>query len=124
LNSPPTSFFMFPPPVPRIVSTGLIFPFSYMSTYFHHIHLLHPFLMSPAHTGTNPQTGLVLPSCPLFWRKTFLFKVAVQWVSLWHFRVYVYYNPNWFIPSIFLLSTLVPSYGDFDRFKKSVFILV
>jgi hypothetical protein len=27
---------------------------------------------------------------------------------LWHFRVYMYYNLNWFISSIFLLSTLVP----------------
>jgi hypothetical protein len=27
---------------------------------------------------------------------------------LWHFHVYMYYNPNWFIPSIFLISTLVP----------------
>jgi hypothetical protein len=37
-----------------------------------------------------------------------LFKVATQGVSLWHFHVYVYYNPNWFIFSILLLSTWVP----------------
>jgi hypothetical protein len=36
-----------------------------------------------------------------------LFKIATQGVFLWHFHVYMYYSPNWFI-SIFLLSTLVP----------------
>jgi hypothetical protein len=36
-----------------------------------------------------------------------LFKIAIQGVSLWHFNVHMYYNLNWFIPSIFLLSTLV-----------------
>jgi hypothetical protein len=28
-------------------------------------------------------------------------------VFLWHFHIYAYYNLNWFISSIFLLSTLV-----------------
>jgi hypothetical protein len=37
-----------------------------------------------------------------------LFKIATQGVSLWHFHVNMYYNLNWFISSIFLLSTLVP----------------
>jgi hypothetical protein len=32
-----------------------------------------------------------------------LFKVAIQG----YFHVHMYYNPNWFIPSIFLLSALV-----------------
>jgi hypothetical protein len=44
-------------------------------------------------------------------RKTWhfcLFKIAILRVSLWHFHVYVYYNPNCFIFSIFLFSTLVP----------------
>jgi hypothetical protein len=35
-------------------------------------------------------------------KKTFLFKITIQGVSLWHFHVCMYYNPNWFIPSIFL----------------------
>jgi hypothetical protein len=30
-----------------------------------------------------------------------LFKIAIQGVSLWHFYEYMYYNPNWFIFSIF-----------------------
>jgi hypothetical protein len=34
-----------------------------------------------------------------------LYKIAIQGVSLWHFHVYMYYNLNWFIPSIFRLST-------------------
>jgi hypothetical protein len=39
-NSPPPSFsFISPPPSPGIVSSGLIFPFTYMCTkYFQHIH--------------------------------------------------------------------------------------
>jgi hypothetical protein len=37
-----------------------------------------------------------------------LFKIPIQSVSLWHFHAYMYYNPNWFIPFIFLFSTLVP----------------
>jgi hypothetical protein len=41
-----------------------------------------------------------------FWKKTFLFKIAVQGVLLCPFHEYMYYNPNWFIPSI-LLSILV-----------------
>jgi hypothetical protein len=36
-----------------------------------------------------------------------LHKIALQGISLWHFHVYMYYNLNWFIPSIFLLFTLV-----------------
>jgi hypothetical protein len=36
-----------------------------------------------------------------------LYKIAIQGVSLWYFHVYTYYNPNWFIPSILLLSALV-----------------
>jgi hypothetical protein len=45
----------------------------------------------------------------IFERRHFcLYKIATQGVSLWHFHVYMYYYLNWFIPSIFLLSTLVP----------------
>jgi hypothetical protein len=63
-----------PFPLLRIVSTDLIFPFSYMSTqYFHQNHLLHPFpISSPFPTGTNPQSGPIVSSCPSF------FKIATQ----------------------------------------------
>jgi hypothetical protein len=61
------SSFLFPLPLHRIVSAGLIFPFAYMSTqFFHHITLLNPFLVL---TGTKSQTEPVLPSCPLFVKK-------------------------------------------------------
>jgi hypothetical protein len=30
-----------------------------------------------------------------------LFKITIQGVSLWQLHIYVYYNPNWFITSIF-----------------------
>jgi hypothetical protein len=33
---------------------------------------------------------------------------------LWYFHVNVYYNPNWFISSIFLHSTLVPFFFFFS----------
>jgi hypothetical protein len=36
-----------------------------------------------------------------------LFKIVTQEVSLWHFHVYMYFKLNWFVASIFLLSTLV-----------------
>jgi hypothetical protein len=55
---------LYPPPAPpEIVSTGLIFPFFYMSTnYFHYIHPHTPFTyILSRRTGTNPQTG-PLPS--------------------------------------------------------------
>jgi hypothetical protein len=46
-------------------------------------------------------------------RKTWHFslfeiKVATQGDSLWYFHVYMYYNPNWFVSSNFLHSTLFP----------------
>jgi hypothetical protein len=44
--------------------------------------------------------GPILPSCSVFEKKTFLFKIAIWAVSLWHFHLYMYYNQNWFI-SIF-----------------------
>jgi hypothetical protein len=88
-----------------------------MSTYFHHIHLPSPFPYIPPPIGTNPQTGLVLPACSLFLKKRHFHLFNIQGVSLWHFHVYMYYNLNWLIPSIFLLSTLVPSYGDFTDLK-------
>jgi hypothetical protein len=60
-----------------------------------------------------------------FWKKVFcLLRISLWGVSLWHFHVYMYYNLNWFMPSIFFLSTLVSFYGDFNRLKTSMLILV
>jgi hypothetical protein len=67
-------------------------------------------LYPPPFTGTSPQTGTVLPSCLLFLkikRHFYLFMISIQRISLWHFHGCMYCIPNWFIPSIFLLFTLV-----------------
>jgi hypothetical protein len=97
----------------RTVSAGLIVPFAYMNTqYFHHTHPPSSFSYAfyPS-TGTNPYKESILPSCPPFLKKRHfcLFKVYLERVSLWHFHVYMYCIPNWFIPSIapFYLSHLL-----------------
>jgi hypothetical protein len=75
--------------------------------------------MSPPPTGTNffPQQDLFCPPVPNFVEEKkgkklhfclFEIKVATQEVSLWHFHVYMDHNPNWFISSIFLHSTVIP----------------
>jgi hypothetical protein len=75
--------------------------------YLYHIHTPITF-----HWYQHPQTGPVSTSCSQTLQKKkkrhfCLFNIATQGVSLWHFHIYMYYNLNWFIPSIFLLSTLV-----------------
>jgi hypothetical protein len=88
--------------------------------YLHYIHPPTFFLhLLPWLTVTNspsllPQTWPVMPSCSLIlWKKEkkwhfCLFKIVTQGVSLWYFHVYMDYNLNCFISSIFLLSTFVP----------------
>jgi hypothetical protein len=130
LNSPPPSFsFILPSPHSGSSLNRYHFPFTYMCTqYLHYIHSPAPFLhILPSSTGTNPCRGPVPDSYDFCKRKMkyfCLFMVAIQGVSLWNFYVYMYCNPNWVISSIFLLSTLVPLLGGFNRFKKSIFILV
>jgi hypothetical protein len=104
--------------IPRIVSTGLIFPLTYMCFHWHTCeHHVHLFTLSlpppPLPTGTNPPgrtySALLLSYFVKEKKWHFcLFKVGIQGVSLWHFHVYMYYNQNWLILSIVLLSTLVP----------------
>jgi hypothetical protein len=108
----PSFSFILPPPTLRIILTGLIFfPFSYISIYFHYIHppSLLPCIL-PHLTGTTPPDRTHFTFlCFVFEKRHFcLFKMAVQGVSLWCFYARTYYIPNWLIPSIFLLSTLVP----------------
>jgi hypothetical protein len=100
-----------PPPIPGIVSTDLIFPFTY--TCIPYLYPPTPFPhIFPHPTSTNllDRTCSALPFSNFVKEKkmTFVFKIAIQEVSLWYFHVYMYYNLNWFTPSIFLLSTLVP----------------
>jgi hypothetical protein len=72
----PSIILLYPPSsILRMLSTGLIFPFAYMSTqYFHHVRPPTPFLyILPPPTGTNPETGLFYLPVLCFWKKTFLF---------------------------------------------------
>jgi hypothetical protein len=91
--------------------------FSILYTYAQNLHHIHPHTLSPPPpllTATSPGPVL-LPCSPILYKKRWkrkkwhfwLFKITAQGVSLWHFHVCRYYNLNWFIPSIFLLSTLV-----------------
>jgi hypothetical protein len=69
----------------------------------------------PPHWFHTTQTRPVSPSCSLILyekrrrkKMPFLVNKATQGVSLWHFHVYMYYSPIWFISSVFLISILVP----------------
>jgi hypothetical protein len=73
---------------------------------FSHTLLLH---FPPSHWYQSPRQDLFCPLVFQFCKRkkvTFLFKIAIQGVSLWH--LCMCYNPNWFICSIFLPSSLVP----------------
>jgi hypothetical protein len=102
-----------PHPIPGIVSTCLIFPFTHACTqYLSHIHPTTPyphFVPSPITSSLRKNLFLSL-ILQLYKRKkghSCLFKIAKQGVFLWHFQVYMCPNSNCFIPSIFLLSALV-----------------
>jgi hypothetical protein len=111
------------PLIPGIVSTGFIFPFTYMWTYYLYcvclptplspLFLLPLLLMPPDRTCSTFLLSDFIKEKKWHFR---LFKITTQWVSL-------YYSPNWFI-SFFLLFTLVPFYGSFSRLNNSIFILV
>jgi hypothetical protein len=73
-------------------------------------HTLSPPPTSPTSTDTSDRTCSTLLFSDFVKEKKWYFcllMVATQGVSLWHFHVYMYYNLNGFIASIFLLSTLV-----------------
>jgi hypothetical protein len=133
LNSPRHQSPLLPTPILRIVSTGHMVPFSHEYTIFLPYSLSFTFsLCPPLLLVPTPYIGPVLPSCPSFLKKRHLclFKMAIQGVSIWHFHEYLYYILNWFIPSIFFLSILVPIffphlsfYGELNRFKYSILIL-
>jgi hypothetical protein len=91
-----------PLPIPGIVSTGLIFPFTYVCTqYLHCIHPTMPF-PHPFPPPTGATAHLHHSTClPVLFsdfvkkkKKKWhfcLFKIAIWGVSLWHFHVYVYF---------------------------------
>jgi hypothetical protein len=74
----------------------------------------------PRHHWCYPLRRTVLPLRSLFFEKRYfcLFKIAIQGISLLHFHVHMYYNLNWFMPSIFLFSTLVPVLLWFQQVKN------
>jgi hypothetical protein len=132
LNSPILPYLEFyhytlsyPPPIPGIVSIGLIFPFTYMCTQY--LHYIHPHTLSPHFLppiGSKYPTENCSTLCSLIFlkkKKWLSFKIATHGVSLWHFYVYMYYNPDCLIYSIFLLSTLVPSLWWFQQVKNFFF---
>jgi hypothetical protein len=87
--------------------------------------------MLPPLTGTNSLVLFCLPVlCFCFKKWHFcLFKIAIQTVSLRCVCVCVCVCVcllNWYTPSIFLLSALIPFLWRFglDKFKNSIFILV
>jgi hypothetical protein len=113
----PWTFSLSSPHTPSLpfleVSTGLIFPFTYMWYSICTVFTLPcPFPHHSPPTDTNTQMGSVLPSLfSIFVKMTFLS------VSFPHVRACVYCIPNWFI-SIFFLSTLVPFLWWFQQVKK------
>jgi hypothetical protein len=116
LNSSPPSFSF----IPSSIHSWNSFSRSHFSIYIHVYTVCAPyspyytFSSHPApHTGTNfpDRTCSDLLFSNLVKEKKWnfcLFKIAIHRVPLWHFQVYMYHNPNFFISSIFLLSTLVP----------------
>jgi hypothetical protein len=109
----PQSFSFIPfSPIAGIVSICFNFLFY---TWIHNIStsfsLLNPFLISHMHTHwyQSPDRNCFTFLLSIFEKRhVCLFRIALQGVFLWHFYVYMYDNLNWFMPSIFLLSILVP----------------
>jgi hypothetical protein len=69
-------------------------------------HLLPPFLPLVPTVQVRPVHNPALWFCKKYIYFC-LFKTATQGVFLWHFHVYMCYNPNLFISSIFLLSIFI-----------------
>jgi hypothetical protein len=84
------------------------------SQYLYNIHPPNSLPTSPiSPLVPTPQAGPVLPSYSRKWHFC-LFKIAIQGVSLWHFRTYVlepelahllYFSPFYLSPLLMLIST-------------------
>jgi hypothetical protein len=85
------------------------FIMSHFSIFRHEYIVLRP--RSPSsHTFLVSFPFSLLPTSSVFKKKKkrhFFFQRGIQGVSLWHFRVCMYYNLNWSVPSVFCLSILV-----------------
>jgi hypothetical protein len=84
-----------------------------------YLHCIHP--PTQFHNLISPTTDTILPRwdlfcLPILWfckRKKWhfwLFKIATQGVSLWHFHVYMYYKPNLVHTLYFASFYLSPSF--------------
>jgi hypothetical protein len=99
-------------PIPRIVSTGLIFPVTYLYIIFLPYSPPYTFCLYPPPFHWYQPSRQNLFCLPVLCfnknKMTFLLKVSIQSFLLWHFHVYIYIitQIGSFI-SIFLLSTLV-----------------
>jgi hypothetical protein len=93
-------------PIPVIVSTGLIFPFTYMYTqYLHHIHLPTPSPHILSHpTGTNSTERTCY---------TLLFSVFVK---KWHFFFLFKRTLHWFPCDISMYIFIITQIGSFPLF--------
>jgi hypothetical protein len=96
IHPPPLFSFISLHPIAGIVTTGLIFPFSYSYTLSLYPH--------PSHCCQPPDRICSTFLFSVLKEKNICFlKIVIKGVSWWHFHVCMYYNLNWFITSIFLL---------------------
>jgi hypothetical protein len=100
VNSPPPSFFFTPSHswnnfsrsyFSFIIHEYIVFSLSYTLS-------LYP---PPSHYYQWIDRNCFTFLFSIFEKKTCLFKMAPQVLSLWHFHVYMHYNSNWFMPSVF-----------------------
>jgi hypothetical protein len=98
----PSIILLYPPPHSW---NSFIFLFSYMVFAPYSLSYTHYLYPSPSHWYQSTDRTCFALLFTVFEKKSHfcLFNIAIQGVSLWHFHVYMYYNPNWFIPSVFLL---------------------
>jgi hypothetical protein len=89
-----------PSPIPGIVSTDTIFPFTYLCTQYcisYSLSYTISHFLPPPLDQPPPQAGPILPSYSLILYKKrrrkkwhfWLFKIATQGFSLWHFHLYM-----------------------------------
>jgi hypothetical protein len=112
-----------PPPIPKSFNRYHFYTFIHeyivflSHSPFYTLSLYPPF----SHWYQPPYRTCFTLLFPIFEKKFFVHSRYLSRVFHCDIYIYMYYKPNWFIPSIFLLSTLVPFC---NRSKNSIFILV